>query len=119
MFVPLERFRNKQFILGYPNQKSRTVCDRIFRQVGFEPQVAFQTRDNYTAALLAYNGLAYALVPESCTKTEPEPIAHYQMEPELDASWTIGIASLAENRLSHAAEQLKQLMLYILGDRTV
>ena len=118
-YVQLEKFRDRRFILGYPSQKSRVVCDRVFRRVGFEPQVIFQTRNNYTAAMLAYNGLAYALVPESCTRTEQGPIAHYQMDPELEASWTIGIATLNGKNLSHAAGQLKRLMLKALGHRPV
>lgn len=115
-YTDLEKFQDKQFILGYPNQKSRTVCDRIFQQVGFEPRVIFQTHNNYTAAMLAYNGLAYALVPESCTCMEPEQIPHYHMSPELDASWSVGIATLGKKCLSHAAQQLKRLMLEVLGD---
>ena len=117
-YIGLDRFRDKRFILGYPNQKSRSVCDRVFRRAGYEPQVVFQTRNNYTAAMLAYNGLAYALVPESCTRTEQGLIEHYQMDPELEAHWTIGIATLGENSLSHAAGQLKRLMLNALGDGT-
>lgn len=117
-YIRLEQFRDKRFILGYPAQKSRAVCDRVFRRVGFEPQVIFQTRNNYTAAMLASNGLAYALVPESCTRTGQGFIEHYQMDPELEASWTIGIATLSGKSLSHAAEQLKRLMLKALGDQT-
>lgn len=115
-YVELEKFRDKPFILGFPNQKSRSVCDRIFRQVGFEPRIIFQTHSNYTAAMLARNGLAYAMVPENCTRTEWEHIPHYQMKPELRASWVIGIATLRKKELSHAAQQLKQLMLETLGD---
>lgn len=116
-YVHLEKFRDRRFILGFPGQKSRAVCDQVFRRAGYEPQVIFQTRNNYTAAMLAYDGLAYALVPESCTRTEQGPIEHYQMDPELEASWAIGIATLRGKSLSHAAEQLKQLMLKALDDR--
>lgn len=117
-YISLDRFRDKRFILGYPNQKSRAVCDRVFRRVGFAPQVVFQTRNNYNAAMLAYNGLAYALVPESCTRTEQGLIEHYRVDPEPEASWTIGIATLSGKSLSHAAEQLKRLMQKALGDGT-
>lgn len=118
-YVELEKLRDKPFILGFPDQKSRSVCDRICRQVGFEPRIIFQTRSNYTAATLARNGLAYAMVPESSTRTEWEQIPHYRMKPVLNASWIIGIATLHKKSLSHAAQQLKQLMLETLGDGSV
>ena len=65
--VRLEDFSKKQFILGFPNQKSRLVSDRIFKSLSLDVKIVFQTLNSVTAALLAYNGLAYALVPESCT----------------------------------------------------
>lgn len=115
-YIPLEKFRDKPFILGYPDQKSRRVCDRIFQKLGFKPRVVFQTRNNRTAAMLAYNGLAYALVLESCTQSEPENISCYYLDPELDAGWTIGITALGQDAMSHAATQLKKLMSDILAD---
>ena len=42
-----------------------------------------------------------------------------KMDPELEASWAIGIATLRGKSLSHAAEQLKRLMLKALGHRPV
>ncbi len=116
-YVSLESFREKQFILGYPNQQSRTVCDQIFRRAGFEPRVVFQTLNNYTAARLAHNGLAYALVPESCT--EQGDFRRYHMEPELCAAWAVGIATLEGIPLSRAAQQLKEMMLKLLGDEAI
>ena len=96
--VQLDAFSKKQFILGFPNQKSRD------QRIG-------QTLNSVTAALLAYNGLAYALVPESCTITGENRLLHYHLPPELDAEWIIGIATLDKYPLSHAASQLRSLML--------
>ena len=64
-----------------------------------------------SAALLAYNGLAYALVPESCTSTGENYLSPYYLPPELDVEWVIGIATLDKYPLSHAAGQLRSLML--------
>lgn len=116
-YIPLEKFRDKPFILGYPDQKSYRVCNRVFQKLGFEPKVVFQTRNSRTAAMLAYNGLAYALVMESCTHSEPESIRCYYLDPELDSGWAIGIASVRDAAMSHAAAQLKKLMSDILADR--
>lgn len=113
--VRLEDFSEKQFILGYPNQKSRTVCDRIFKELSLNVTVIFQTLNSVTAALLAYSGLAYALVPESCTSVEENCLPHYYLPPELDAEWIIGIATLEKYPLSHAASQLRNLMLEKFG----
>lgn len=116
--VQLESFRDKPFVLGYPDQKSRRVCDRLFQELGYDPQIVFQTRNNRTAAMLAYNGLGYALVLENCTQSEPEAINYYYLESELDNGWPIGIVALGEDSLSHAAAQLKKLMIDILADRS-
>lgn len=109
--VRLEDFTKKQFILGFPNQKSRLVCDRIFKNLSLDVKIVFQTLNSVTAALLAYNGLAYALVPESCTFERENHIPHYHLPPELDAEWIIGIATLDKYPLSHAAGHLRNLML--------
>lgn len=115
-YVSLEYFEKASFILGYSDQKSRKESRPIFKKAGYEPKVVFQTRDSYTAAMLAYNGLGYALVPESCV---PPMVPYYRMIPGLDVSWTIGIATLGKNSLSHASEQLKLLMLQFLGDNAI
>lgn len=109
--VRLEDFSKKQFILGFPNQKSRAVSDRIFKNLSLDVKVVFQTLNSVTAALLAYNGLAYALVPESCTISGENRLFHYHLPSELDAEWIIGIATLDKYPLSHAASQLRSLML--------
>lgn len=109
--VQLNAFSKKQFILGFPNQKSRLVCDRIFKALSLDVKIVFQTLNSVTAALLAYNGLAYALVPESCTSAGEILLPHYYLPPELDAEWVIGIATLDKYPLSHAAGQLRSLML--------
>lgn len=114
--VRLEDFAQKPFVLGFPNQKSRSVSDRIFREFGIEVQIAFQTLNSVTAAMLAYNGLGYALVPESCTVMGENQVRHYHLPPELKAEWIIGIVSLEDCPLSHAAGQLRQMMLEKCGD---
>lgn len=109
--VQLDAFSKKQFILGFPNQKSRSVSERIFKTLSLDVKIVFQTLNSVTAALLAYNGLAYALVPESCTITGENRLLYYHLPPELDAEWIIGIATLDKYPLSHAASQLRSLML--------
>jgi len=116
-FVQLEKFQDKPFILGYPDQKSRRVCDSIFRKLGFGPRVVFQTRNDRMATMLAYNGLAYALVLESCTRSEPGNIDYYYLDTEVDTGWTIGIVSLGQDSMSHAALQFKKMMMDILAGR--
>lgn len=109
--VHLEDFSEKRFILGFPNQKSRLVADRILKSLSLNVKIVFQTLNSVTAALLAHNGLAYALVPESCTSVGENQLPHYCLSPELGAEWVIGIATLDKYPLSHAAGQLCNLML--------
>lgn len=116
-YVSLKDFRDKPFILGYPGKESRKVSDRLFRQSGYAPQIILQTRNSYTAILTAYNGLAYALVPESCIPTSEYPaIPYYRLEDGSNAEWVVGIATPNNTSLTKAAEQLKLFILNRLGD---
>ncbi|MEA4934455.1 MAG: LysR family transcriptional regulator [Lawsonibacter sp.] len=106
--VPLEQFRGKPFVMGHPGQKSRIICDQIFQRAGFEPNVTFCTRNNLNAAMLAYYGLGYALVPLSYTTVGcEEHIRSFYLDAALDARWVMGIATLSREPLSHAANQLR------------
>lgn len=60
--------------------------------------------------MLAYSGLGYTLVLESCTVREKNYVPHYFLEPEEKISWPIGVVSLTKNPLSHAAYQLQLLI---------
>ena len=113
--ISIADFRDKPFILGYPDQKSRAECEPLFRKAQYEPQIVFQTRDSYTASILANNGLAYAIVPENCAIGGNYEIPHYHMEPGSDFGWEVGIAARDGGGLSRAAEQFKKLMLEIVA----
>lgn len=118
-FISLEKFREQPFILSYNNQKSRTICNNIFKKAGFEPNILFQTRSSLNAAMLAWNGFAYTLVPESNTIINCKSyIDFFNLEPDYNAKWIIGIAALKGEKLSHAAEQLKSEIFKALGDKT-
>lgn len=107
-YIALEQYKDKPFILGRSDQKSRTICDKIFEKAGFRPKVIFQTRSHLNGAMLAWNGFAYTLVPESYTVINCKvEVKYYHLEEGLDAKWVIGLATLKGERLSHAAEQLK------------
>lgn len=116
-YVSLRDFRNRPFILGYPGKESRKVSDRLFRQENYAPRIVLQTRNSSTAALTAYNGLAYALVPESCLAVSgAAKIPCYYLSSGEQAEWVVGIATPGKTSLSHAAEQLKLFILDKLGD---
>lgn len=111
-YIRLEDFKDKPFILGYSNMKSRMVSNQAFYALGCKPRVIMQIQNSYTASLLAYNGLGYALVPLNLSKMEGGanfPV--YCLEAKLQASWPVGIASLKQAGLSRAAEQLKNAIM--------
>lgn len=116
-YVDMRKFRDKSFILGYPTQKSRVISDVVFSKSGYEPRIILKTSNNFNAAMLAYNGLAYTLVPESSATRENIYLPHYYLEPVEEVSWSIGIAYLNKNAISHVAYQLQQLICELLGRR--
>lgn len=110
--IRLQEFQDKPFILGYPNMKSRTVSNQAFQALGLKPKVIMQTQNSYTASILAYHGLGYALVPLNLSKMEGgADFPVYHLEEQLQASWPVGIASLRQTGLSRAAEQLKKAIM--------
>ena len=116
-YVDIKKFKDQSFILGYATQRSRGVSDQVFKGAGFDPHIILRTSNNFNAAMLAYSGLGYTLVTESCTVREKNYVPHYFLEPEEKISWPIGVASLTKNPLSHAAYQLQLLIRELLGDK--
>lgn len=107
-YVTLKEFQSKPFILGNVGQKSRTICDQIFKRAGFSPNVIFKTRNNLNSAMLAHYGLGYSIVPRSYTSVGcNEHIRYYRLEDDLDAYWVMGIAKLSREPLSHVANELR------------
>lgn len=112
MYIRLEDFVDKPFILGYSNMKSRMVSNQAFYTLGCKPRVIMQIQNSYTASILAYHGLGYALVPLNLSKMEGgADFPVYFLEGKLQASWPVGIASLKQAGLSRAAEQLKNAIM--------
>lgn len=111
-YIRLEEFGEKPFILGYPNMKSRMASNQAFHTLGCKPKVIMQTQNSYTASILAYHGLGYALVPLNLSRMEGgADFPVYYLEERLQASWPVGIASLKQAGLSRAAEQLKKAIM--------
>ena len=107
-YIMLEYFQDKSFILCTRAQKSRMICDSIFKKAGFIPHIALQTHSHLNAALLAWNGFAYTLVPQSYTiVNSKEDIKYYLLDPKVDIKGKIGIVTPKGSLLSHAAQQLK------------
>lgn len=108
LFVRLEDFSEKPFILGYPNMKSRISSNQVLQTLGYRPHVIMQIQNSYTASILACHGLGYALVPLSLSRmVGGAEFPVYHLNPDLHANWPVGVASLKQVGLSRAAEQLK------------
>lgn len=113
----LKCFGDKPFALGHIGQKSRSVANSVFQQLGIKPNIIFQTANNYTLAMMANNGLAYTLVPVSSTRMRDSEIPFYYLDPDMKVEWYVGIAYPSQGEMSRAAMQLKIVMKEILTDR--
>ena len=114
-YIDLRKLEKENFALGHIGQKSRAVADSVFSQLKIKPNVIFQAMNNYTLALMANNGLAYALVPQSCTKIEGNELPHIHIDIESAPCWYVGIAYLQGEEMSIAATQLKKIMKKVLS----
>lgn len=114
--IDIRELSDAPFALGYPGQKSRAVADAVFADLRIKPNIVFQTANNYSLAMMAYNGLAYALVPLSCTRIRNNELPHLYLKLETQPRWFVGIAFLADHEMSKAATQLKKMMQEMLGN---
>ena len=88
------------------------MCDMIFKKAGFTPNVVLETHNHLNAALLAQNGFAYTVIPEIYVAFNHNAAApYYRLEPAVDVKARVGIVSLKEMPLSHAAEALKNIII--------
>ena len=114
-FVDLAAFREKPFILGDAEQKSRRVCDAVFRQLAIEPLVVLESPYCKTTLTLVSRGMGYALAPSTNVDPEQDGVSVYALDPALATGWTLGIAWLKNKRLSHASAQFKQVLSALLA----
>jgi DNA-binding transcriptional LysR family regulator len=105
----LAEFADEPFILLRPGFGLRTITERLCRDAGFAPRVAFEGEEVETLRALVAAGLGVALLPPP--RTAPahiDPPAPHLRITDVDCTRDIGLAWLAERPLPAASASFRQ-----------
>lgn len=67
-WIDLNLFKNENFILHFPYQRTGQIADKIFERAGFEPNVILRTKSIECAIKLASSNLGVCFVSENHLK---------------------------------------------------
>lgn len=96
----LERLRQEPFIFLEP-EDNRGVEEHL-RQLGFQPQVQYRVKDDYTIMSLVENGLGISILPSLVLRRAPYRICTVEMQPRY--SRKIGAIVQKDSMVSRAAQ---------------
>lgn len=104
--VPLNRFRDCEFILSSEGTTIRLAENEIFKQAGFAPKTIFETSNIRTICNLAASGYAISILPSSYAAPTNEAVYFY-----LDTAvrWNRFAATNAKHHLSIPEQYLISL----------
>lgn len=110
--VRLAEVADEPFILLPGGYSLRAVTERLCREAGFTPRVAFEGEEAETLRALVAAGLGVALLPPPRTPPSVPPgtdaAAPYLYITDVDCSRVIGLAWLAERALPPASASFRQ-----------
>jgi DNA-binding transcriptional LysR family regulator len=64
-WMDVAKLRDERFILQKPDQRTRQISDRIFRDAGFEPRISLEIRNILASVELASSGWGITFVGET------------------------------------------------------
>lgn len=82
--VPLSSFRAVPFVMLTPNNDTRIRGDKMCREAGFRPNIAFEVHQQATAYMIATTKLGATFISDSVVEKMPmyETMAYYKIESE-------------------------------------
>lgn len=105
--VDLLQFKDEPFVLLNKSSTNRDVVDKMFEEVGFQPQLLFETA--YTSSIISAvkAGLCCGIVPFYYAKKNTEDLSYFSIKGR--PSWDIVISYKKGTYLSKPAQKFIQL----------
>lgn len=106
-YIDPHHAKGQTFVLAFPYQRVRQICNRILEKADIEPNVMIQSTSVQTALRLASVGIGITFMPESYIPlfhSPREPVYCY-MEDEYKAFWKFVVAFENGKELSRAARE--------------
>ena len=113
--VEVRQLRDDPFVFFRAGTGLRTTTERVTREAGFNPKMAFETGNLDRLLALVREGLGVSLIPESTAQRAQPPVRALPLSPPLTR--TVGILSRSDRSLSPSARAMRQLLVEF-GSRT-
>jgi LysR family transcriptional activator of glutamate synthase operon len=108
--VEVNQLRDDQFVFFRTGTGLRTITERVTREAGFHPKMAFETGNLDRLLALVHEGLGVSLIPESTAQRAQPQARTLPLSPPL--SRTVGILSRSDRSLSPSARAMCRLLLH-------
>lgn len=109
-YLNIEFLRDEPLVLTNPNQRSRMVCEEIFKKAGLKPNIRQVTKSINTADALAQVNYATALIPSKQASEKLKRRGCYKIDPEYNVPYSFYAATRKDAYLSTAAKKLLEFL---------
>lgn len=114
-YLDLEYLKDEPLVLTRSWQRSRMICEQIFRKAGICPIVKQVSRNISTLDALAQVDYATTLIPSKQISAGLVQKGHYKIDPRYSVPFAFYVATFREAYLSYAALKLLALLKDIKG----
>lgn len=106
--IRVKQLRDEPFVMFRPGTGLRTTTERVAREAGFEPAIAFETGNLERMLALVAQGLGVALIPASSAGRRAN-VAFIRLAPQLNR--TVGLGWRGGQPLTPAARALRDALV--------
>lgn len=114
-YLDLEFLKDEPLVLTRSWQRSRMICEQIFRKAGINPVIRQVSRNLSTLDALAQVDYATTLIPSKQISAGLFQKGYYRIDPQFNVPYAFYVATLEGAYLSQAALKLLELLEGIKG----
>ncbi|MCD8084305.1 MAG: LysR substrate-binding domain-containing protein, partial [Clostridiales bacterium] len=105
--LDLSDLRYEPFVLMDRNSPLRTVCNAIFREAGFEPNILFETNNTAGIVAMVESTLCCGIIPNYYVKTSTDKVACFCLASH--PTWDMAVSWRKGSYLSEGAKEFINL----------
>jgi DNA-binding transcriptional LysR family regulator len=112
--IQIGQLRDQPFVFFRAGTGLRTTIERIGREAGFTPQMAFETGNLDRLLALVHEGLGVSVIPASTARDGKPRVTALPFSPPLTR--TVGVVWRADRALPPAARVMRELLVRCVGE---
>ena len=109
-YLNIDFLRDEPLVLTNPNQRSRMICEQIFKKANLKPHIRQVTKSINTVDALAQVNYATALIPSKQVSEKLKRRGCYKIDPEYNVPYSFYAATRKDAYLSTAARKLLEFL---------